>query len=133
MFIGLNPSTADAVNNDPTVARCIKFGQRWGFDGMYMMNLFAFRATDPQKMMAEPDPVGPVTDAYLRRIAEKSEMRLACWGNHGAFRYRSREVRKFLFNLHCLRVNSSGEPAHPLYLPGDMKPMPLEIGYAADD
>lgn len=65
MFIGLNPSTADEVNNDPTVRRCINYAKQWGYTGMYMTNIFAYRATDPNVMKAHPEPVGAENDHYL--------------------------------------------------------------------
>ena len=58
MFIGLNPSTADETNDDPTIRRCINFAKSWGCDSFCMTNIFAFRATDPKVMIAEPEPVG---------------------------------------------------------------------------
>jgi hypothetical protein len=61
-FIGLNPSTADEINNDPTITRCITRAHDSGYGGIYMLNLFAFRATDPKVMKAFPRPIGPEND-----------------------------------------------------------------------
>ena len=84
-FIGLNPSTADEVKNDPTVTRCINYAKAWGYTGMYMTNIFAFRATDPAVMKAHPEPVGEENDHYLSMIARESEIVVAAWGTHGAY------------------------------------------------
>jgi hypothetical protein len=72
VVIGLNPSTADATKNDPTVTRCINFAKREGCGGMIMLNLFAFRATDPGVMMEAADPVGPENDKYILAHASRT-------------------------------------------------------------
>src|SRR5271157_168450 len=64
-FIGLNPSTADEINDDPTVRRCLGFARRWGFGGMSMLNVFAYRSTNPRALRAATDPVGPRNGAAL--------------------------------------------------------------------
>src|SRR5882724_4976365 len=69
LFVGLNPSTADALQDDPTIRRCIRFAKAWGYGALYMGNLFAFRATDPRAMKAEADAVGPDNDGWLRQLA----------------------------------------------------------------
>ena len=114
-FIGLNPSTADAVEDDPTLNRCIQYAKAWGYGGVWMVNLFAFRATSPVDMKAADDPVGPDNDQSLKSVCEAADLVVAAWGNHGSFRNRSRQVRVMLDGLHCLKLNKSGEPAHPLY------------------
>ncbi len=125
MLIGLNPSTADARRNDPTIRRCIGFARDWGFGGVWVLNLFAFRATYPDDLRAAADPVGPRNDEWLRRIGRQSARIVACWGNDGAFRGRSGRVRTMLGDrLEVIRLNGSGEPAHPLYLPKRLAPVP---------
>lgn len=124
MFIGLNPSTADETVDDPTLRRTMDFARRWGFGGVGNGNLFAFRATDPKAMRAAEDPVGPDNDAWLRRLADEAGLVVAAWGNHGAFLERSAAVRRALPDLHVLKLNASGEPAHPLYQRADIRPAP---------
>ena len=80
MFVGLNPSTADETNDDPTIRRCISFAQAWGYEGLCMTNLFAFRATEPSDMMKSPDPVGPENDQALINLAESAGVVVAAWG-----------------------------------------------------
>ena len=116
-FIGLNPSTADHIQDDRTITRCINFAKSWGGGGIYMANLFAYRATDPQEMMSQEDPIGPDNDAYLNQLATESQKLIACWGNDGAFNERSTFVKHLLKDkLYYLKLNKSGEPGHPLYI-----------------
>ncbi len=122
MFVGLNPSTADEVRDDPTVRRCIGFAKSWGFGAMCMTNLFAFRATKPEAMKAAKDPVGPENDRHLRRVARKASLVVAAWGVHGTYLGREAVVRGKLPRLHCLGLTRDGLPKHPLYLPRGLKP-----------
>jgi hypothetical protein len=125
LMIGLNPSTADAVRNDPTIRRCIGFARDWGYGGVWVLNLFAFRATYPNDLKAAADPVGPRNDEWIRRVAWKTGRMVAVWGNDGGFMERSTRVRGMLGErLEVIRLNAGGEPAHPLYLPKGLKPAP---------
>ena len=82
-----------------------------------MANLFAYRATNPQEMMSQEDPIGPDNDAYLNQLATESQKLIACWGNDGAFNERSTFVKQLLKDkLYYLNLNKSGEPGHPLYI-----------------
>lgn len=119
-FIGLNPSTADHINDDPTITRCINFTKSWGGGGLYMVNLFAFRATNPDEMRRHVDPIGPLNNQYLLELANQSDKVVACWGNHGVHLNRSAQVSAMLKKLHCLDTNKSGEPKHPLYIKSSM-------------
>jgi hypothetical protein len=120
-FIGLNPSTADETSDDPTVRRCIDFARRWGFGGMYMLNVFAYRSTDPRLLKTAVDPVGPGNRAALLRTCRRSKMTVACWGGWGRLFDRGRTVIELLRDspLHCLGVTKGGHPKHPLYLPSE--------------
>lgn len=128
-MIGLNPSTADARQTDPTIRRCIGFARDWGYGGLVVTNLFAFRATYPADLKASRDPVGPRNDAWIRRMAGQVETIVAAWGNDGTWVGRSAQVQRMLRGrLHCLRINAGGEPAHPLYLPARLAPRPWSNG-----
>lgn len=127
LFIGLNPSTADANVDDPTIRRCIKYAQDWGFGGLYMANLFAYRATEPKDMMQAKMPVGMENDWWLEKMASEADLIVAAWGNDGCFMGRSYEVKSKVNNLHYLKLNASGEPAHPLYLNSSLKPKLLKV------
>lgn len=124
MFIGLNPSTADETKDDPTVRRCIGFAKAWGYGALCMMNLFAFRATDPREMKRAIDPVGPQNDFYLVSLAKEANIVIAAWGTNGGYRGRDEEVCKLLGTMDCLQMTKkTGYPQHPLYLAKGLKPI----------
>lgn len=127
MIIGLNPSTADETNDDPTITRCINFSKSWGYGGVHMLNLFAFRATLPRDMFNAPNPIGMENDKYLSEYAKKCDKAICAWGNHGKFKNRSDDVRSKLKNLYYLKMNHSGEPSHPLYLKSELVPLKWEL------
>ena len=125
--IGLNPSTADETINDPTVGRCIDFAKRWGFGGLCMTNIFAFRATDPDVMKAQPWPIGDENDHWLNEVAKDAGMILCAWGSHGYFMDRGAKVTSALCQLYptktvALSTTKSGYPGHPLYIRGETEP-----------
>ena len=124
-FLMLNPSTADESKLDPTCARARDYAERWGYGALIVTNVFAFRNTDPSLMKEARDPVGPGNDAAIVRAAKEAALVVCAWGNHGAFMQRSVDVKRLLnknrIELHTLRLNSNGEPAHPLYLPARLR------------
>lgn len=129
-FIGLNPSTADEVQDDPTVRRCIGFAKSWGFGRMLMLNIFAYRATLPRDLRAAQDPVGPMNDTWLIGSTKRASLVVAAWGTHGVYQNRHQNILKIFQNagttLHCLRVTKDGLPGHPLYLPRNLAPIIYE-------
>ncbi|MEO1643434.1 MAG: DUF1643 domain-containing protein, partial [Pseudomonadota bacterium] len=134
IFIMLNPSTADAFKLDPTNRRCFDFTRREGAKYMYVLNVFAYRATDPRDMKAHEDPVGPENDNYLRRVLARAKARksklICAWGAHGAHRGRSDKVRHMIaeagVEAHCFGYTKAGEPKHPLYLRKDLPLVPFQ-------
>ena len=127
MFIGLNPSTADETKDDPTVRRCIRYARDWGYAGMCMTNIFAFRATDPNVMKAAVDPVGPENDTALVNTACICDIVVAAWGVHGAHLRRHARVLELIPGLRCLTITQGGFPGHPLYLPASLTPKPYPV------
>ena len=122
-FIGLNPSTADASTDDPTIRRCVQFSKDWGGGSLWMVNLFAFRATKPEKLLQAADPIGVENDLWLDKAINSADLVIAAWGNHGSLLDRSTAVRsRFLGKLHALSVTGRGMPGHPLYLRADTVP-----------
>ena len=86
-----------------------------------MSNLFAFRATKPEDMMAAVDPVGPENDFWLRKLSIEAFLTVAAWGVKGMFRGRDKDVTDRLLcvaDLMCLKHTKDGHPWHPLYVPG---------------
>ena len=125
-FIMLNPSTANEEFNDPTVARCEQRALDYGFKQMIVTNIFAFRATDPKEMQQADDPLGMLNDFTIIQEAKKSHKVICAWGEIGKFMHRSDRIRQLLrmnhIDVHALKINKSGEPAHPLYLSFKLEP-----------
>ncbi|MBA3676116.1 MAG: DUF1643 domain-containing protein [Sphingosinicella sp.] len=123
-FIMLNPSTADATVDDRTIRRCMGFAQARGFGGLRVVNLFAFRSTDPGNMKAESHPIGPDNNMHLRAALmtanEANAPVIAAWGADGVHRGRDAEVRALAMEcgvtLMCLGVTKHRHPRHPLYI-----------------
>jgi len=124
MFVGLNPSTADEMSDDPTIRRCIGFAKAWGYEALCMTNLFAYRATKPADMLKQHDPIGPSNDAHLQKLAAEAGVVVAAWGTHGTHKGRHLAVREMLPAMHYLRLTKDGHPGHPLYLPASLRPVP---------
>ena len=120
-FVMLNPSTADASNDDPTILRCIAFAKAWGYGSIEVVNLFAYRATDPRELknVGATVSVGPLNDKYLKLACDRSELTVAAWGVHGALWNRGQTVRLTLSEAQCLGVTKEGHPRHPLYVRAD--------------
>jgi len=127
LFLMLNPSTADESVNDPTVERCQRYAQGWGYGGLVVCNLFAFRATDPALMKQEEDPAGPENDAAILDAARRCGIVVCAWGNHGSHLGRAKTVVSMLMaddiELHALKITGEGHPGHPLYLKKDLTPV----------
>jgi hypothetical protein len=122
LFIMLNPSTADATADDPTIRRCRAFAHNWGCDGVIVANLYALRATDPAELWTHPRPVGPRNNGHLRELAVGAAEIVCAWGAH-ARQARVQEVVSMLrasdARLRCLGITKDGAPRHPLYVRGD--------------
>ena len=115
-FVMLNPSSADGRRDDPTIRRCIGFARAWGFGGIDVVNLFAYRASEPRRLREVDDPVGPDNARYLRRAIRRADLVVLAWGAHA--------VAAGLLSLpraRCLGLTRAGQPRHPLYLPRDAR------------
>lgn len=125
-FVMLNPSTADGDRDDPTIRRCVGFARGWGYKGVDIYNLFAYRATDPSDLARARDIVGPENGKYLREIFGRQVI-VAAWGAHPVARDRAQRLvaaASPMACLSCLGVTASGAPRHPLYVRADAKPVP---------
>ena len=123
MFVGLNPSTADEVADDPTIRRCVDYAKRWGYGALCMVNLFAYRAPKPKVMKNHTAPVGPENDCRLTELAEGAGIVIAAWGINGSHMQRDQVVKHLLAGkLSCLGRTKGGHPKHPLYVKADVKP-----------
>lgn len=134
-FIMFNPSTADALVDDRTIGRCASFAQSWGCDALKVVNLFAYRATNPRELLLRAelggDAVGPQNDTYLRlaiTVATETKSPLVvAWGtfadkNVAAAKrvaWVCKELAYQQAEAKCLKATKSGAPVHPLYQPAD--------------
>lgn len=132
-FVMLNPSTADASLDDPTIRRCIGFARRWGLDGIAVVNLYALRSTDPKGLWAAADPVGPDNDEWLgvHAILAKANATpvVAAWGANAhpdRVAHVAALFASFGVPLHSLGVTKAGQPRHPLYLRADASLAPWQ-------
>lgn len=125
-FVMLNPSTATEVQNDPTVERCERRARAMGFGAFCVVNIFAYRATDPKDMRRTDDPIGPQNDAAIQDACAQAGQVICAWGTHGAHLSRGAIVADMLrgqgFTLHHLGLTKDGAPKHPLYIGYDTKP-----------
>jgi hypothetical protein len=125
-FICLNPSIADATIDDQTVRKCVRLASKWQGTRLVIANLFAFRATDPSRLIEADDPIGLNNDFWLEKTVDTCDLVVAAWGNHGDFLARGAAVRlRFTGRLYSLRLTAKGHPAHPLYLPQHLVPLRL--------
>lgn len=122
LFVGLNPSTADAALDDPTIRRCVGFARAWGFDWLLMGNLYAYRSTDPKPLKdLVTCPVGPKNEESLRSMASRADRIVAAWGSN-PLNADAQILADWIMSLprtRCLGQNKNGTPKHPLYLPKD--------------
>ena len=123
-FVGLNPSTADASRDDPTLRRCIGFSRRLGAGSLVLVNLFAYRATRPRDLWSAGAPVGRSTDRVMREELRTCARVVVAWGNIPvAARPRARTVLALLDRLGATVVHlgrtKAGHPRHPLYTRAD--------------
>jgi len=130
-FIGMNPSVADELADDPTVAGCMARARAWGFGAAVMLNIFAYRATDKQRLLDTDDPIGPGNDAAILAHARAAGLVVAAWGQPPrALRGRGAQVARLLaaagIGLRCFAINADGSPKHPLYVRRDavLRPYP---------
>jgi hypothetical protein len=122
-WICLNPSTADAAEDDASIRRMVGFARGWGCGGIDVRNLFALRATDPRQLRRVADPVGPDNDRWLSRLGEikvQPGKVIAGWGIGGEYQNREQVVvalmAKLAVPLWCLGRTKAGRPRHPLFL-----------------
>jgi hypothetical protein len=117
-FVMLNPSTADADLDDPTIRRCMGFAKREGAGGIVVVNLYAFRATDPRNLPIGGERIGPENEAYLyEAIMGASGRPIVCaWGTKGNGSFFVQWAKGYGANLMALGITKEGLPKHPLYI-----------------
>jgi len=117
MFIGLNPSTANEEQDDPTIRRVVRFASDWGYGGVYMLNLFTYVTAYPKELLKCDNPL-MLADHYLQLYAKKVERIVFAWGSFTESADRAKQVKTMFPIAFCLGQNSNGSPKHPLYLLG---------------
>jgi hypothetical protein len=119
----LNPSVADDEVEDPTLRELIFFARRWGYGGLLIVNLYAFRSSSPKEMFARGlNAFGPDNDNYIKAAIEYAAANggkmLAAWGNDGNaggyYIYVAHLAREQKVKLICLGTTNSGQPKHPM-------------------
>lgn len=138
-WIMLNPSTATAEIDDPTIRRIMTFSKTWGYDGIFVVNLFAYRSTSPDNLKSnkskivygKPIIIGPDNDSYIWEYAAKAKLVMAGWGTSGSLLGRDKQVVGLVssLDLYCLGQSKTGHPKHPLYIKGNTKPTPFTFAY----
>ena len=136
MFIGLNPSKADSLNNDKTLVRIINFCRRWNYKNIYIINLFGLISKSPTQLSKSNDPIGKNNDLITLKSLEFWREDSNCdlwlgWGDKGQLKGRDRKVLKLIKNFSSFKANENnyskrvlslglskkGNPRHPLYMP----------------
>lgn len=129
LWVMLNPSTADADVDDPTIRRCMGFARREGCDAIDVINLYAYRATDPKELLTAPCPEGPENlHHWTNALYGPPKFKIAAWG---AFAKKTRyDWRRATFetlantDFLCLGQTRDGSPKHPLYVKSDQELVP---------
>ena len=120
LFVMLNPSTADAEVDDATIRSCIRLCKSWGFGAFEVVNLFSWRATDPNELLNVDDPVGLANDIFVAKAVERCDLPICAWGAHGTAIPRANEVTNIITSRRpsafCLGTTKAGAPKHPLYI-----------------
>lgn len=119
----LNPSTADANIDDPTIRRCIGYTAKWGYGGIVVVNLFALRSKDPNNLCISDDPIGTANDEYIMRASGEARLTIIAWGIRGKYLERDEAVMRILSFPYYLALTKNGSPRHPLYLRKELMPI----------
>ncbi|HMI03064.1 MAG TPA: DUF1643 domain-containing protein [Pedobacter sp.] len=132
LFIMLNPSTADAWENDPTIIRCITYANDWGYGELNVVNLFGWMDSNPEGLFVTDDPIGRDNVCHIIAAVRKADLIICAWGNYPIIKKLSTEkqlqaIRSFGKPVHCLELSIDGIPKHPLYLLKSLKPILYEI------
>jgi hypothetical protein len=126
-FVLANPSTATPDKLDPTLTRCREYARRWGFGWLWVVNVRAWRETDPEKVPADPQAIGPENSTSIVRACLSSELVVCGWGNlAGTLGPQTLQLIRISETVpHALKLNKDGSPAHPLYLRSDAVPFAM--------
>ncbi len=124
-FIGLNPSTANADDDDATIRRVIAFAKREGYGGLYMLNLFSLVSTDPKALLTHPEAVGPACESWMENHTPPGRTVVFCWGAFPEAQKRAADIIARYPDALCFGKTKGGHPKHPLYLAGNTPLIPF--------
>lgn len=127
LFIGLNPSKANATQNDATILKLIKYSKHWGKGGFTICNLFALISTDPAKLYKTKDAMGPLNMDTLQDQIQMNVSTVFMWGNHGKLAGEQFDLLDKIPKPLCFGKNKNGTPKHPLYLPDGIFPQDFDV------
>ncbi len=133
MFVMLNPSTADADNDDRTISKCIRYASNWGYGGLFVCNLFAYRSADPYELLNVNDPFGENNMMHIKQLIDKVSIVVCAWGHIKIIKKLLAEQNPYIMfdfcneKLHYLELSIHETPKHPLYLNRELKPRILNI------
>ncbi len=126
--IKLNPSTADGYQDDATIRRCISYAKQWGYGSLHVVNLFAYRATDPQDLLEVLDPIGPENFYHISKTTAACQCIIFAWGNNANHIMTDKFIKYVIGNnINHLGLTKQGHPKHPLYLKKDLQPIPWQV------
>ena len=127
LFIMLNPSTAGSTMDDPTIKRCIGFAKSWGYGGLYVGNLFAYRSTQPKGLLKLNDAEGKQNQTHLLEMSKLCKIGVCAWGNQSIINkiIPNYQLKNLSIPLFYIELSKGGTPKHPLYLNSNLRPKPL--------
>lgn len=131
MFVGLNPSTANETEPDATIRRVVSFAKKWGYGGVYMLNVFPYVSTDPDDMVDFYNTnyhleEAEKNDKWLWKIGNEVTEIILAWGNFDVAKVKGEDISRCFKNANCLIKNKNGSPRHPLYVPLSVKRIPFK-------
>ena len=130
LFIMLNPSTADHEQDDPTLRRCMDFAKQWGYGGLYIGNLYSFRAADPRTLLKVSKFSHRDNYKHISTMAQQCQLLVCAWGNYPIIKKLGTPLnilKQLNQKLHCIALSKTGTPKHPLYLKKSLTPIPFVL------
>lgn len=125
LFVGLNPSTGNSEQDDPTTTRLIGFAKRWGYGGFTLCNLYAYCTPSPKKLFAVQNPIGTENDQWIKKSLEGMDRTVLIYGNRGQKNNRDKAVLNLFNEPYCIAISKLKMPKHPLYLNYTPVPIPF--------
>jgi hypothetical protein len=121
VFMMLNPSTADDLENDQTTNKCITFAKSWNCGSLEIVNVYAYRSTNYQhlKSLSKEEATGLENEMYIENALKNATIRVAAWGRNVTIHhpdYKNLEEQLKGYRFFCLGKTKDGHPRHPLYV-----------------